>query len=269
MKSRALPADFDMTQALHAPFGTSAPVVAAAATSSRNFSPYSNTSGVRPLTLDTLRREPDHSPFSPQYTTPTNITPAIGGFGFTPPQSATDTISPGSAAGSMSALNVQHQNSPRYPFGGQFGQNAGYINYRPQMPRLQTHDRIARPMGETASSPLRASMSYTGPSSASGSQRQYHEGIQLHSEQALYGLGTARQSRGTTNPDVGSCGPYGLGFSCELHRPDFRTIATELMVKQTSKSRVMFPPSSTISIHRIRTHSKSFPSSENAEVVAT
>lgn len=97
MRSRALPADFDTMQALRAPFGAPTPNAGTPDASPSTHGTFNNPSAVRPLTLDTLRRVPEYETYGQQYASPTGITPAVGSFVFTPPQSAMDSLSPNTA----------------------------------------------------------------------------------------------------------------------------------------------------------------------------
>lgn len=218
MRSRALPAGFDMTQALHSPFGAQTPVGTTPAVQSQTFAPFGNNSGPIPLTLDTLRRSSHYQPYAGQYTSPTGVTPAIGQFAFTPPQSATDALSPASAMGGANAFNFQPHESPRrpsygVPSSGQPGY-ASHSSHASQVPRIHTHDRFARPVSEAVGSPLRTSMSYSGLN-ASGVSQQQGERSNSFSGDSSYTLERARQSRSNSNLASNSAGPYGLGFSCK------------------------------------------------------
>src|ERR1700709_1963235 len=97
MRSRALPDDFDMTQALHSPFGTIQNVTSALSSPS-GFSSISDGNMIRPLSLESLRRVPDGAHMSP--------IPGYGGFQFTPPQSVTDGLSPVSPGGADSPFST-------------------------------------------------------------------------------------------------------------------------------------------------------------------
>lgn len=214
MRSRALPADFDMTQALHSPFGAPPPNMGTPMPSPGTYGSYGDPSGVRPLTLDTLRRVPDFESYGQQYTSPTGITPALGSFAFTPPQSATDTMSPASAASNVSSFSFQTQESPRrHPFGLPMGAQSGYNAHHPHIPRLHLHDRFGRPMGESAGSPLRTSMSYSGLHHTNVSQSQHPERSSSFSEHSSSGHDRPQQHRSLTGPTGGTSGPYGLGFT--------------------------------------------------------
>ncbi|KAE9985269.1 hypothetical protein BLS_009012 [Venturia inaequalis] len=165
MRSRALPDDFDMTQALHSPFGASNGV-GSAMNSPSSYSPsFPEGNMIRPLNLDNLRRGPDGHHMSP-----TGITPSFGNFNFTPPQSVTDTLSPVSPAGDGPFGNYSPtlDQSPRRsnPFAPS---PTTTFTSHPQIPRLQLHDRsINRSRSESISSPLRTSMSYGGPENNHG-----------------------------------------------------------------------------------------------------
>lgn len=215
MRSRALPAGFDMTQALHSPFAAQTPGGSTPAVQSQTFPPFGNNSGPIPLTLDTLRRSSHYQPYAGQYTSPTGVTPAIGNFAFTPPQSATETLSPGSAMGSANAFNFQPQESPRRPsYGVPNIAQPAYGSHSSQVPRIHTHDRFARPTSEAVGSPLRSSMSYSGLNAASSSQ-SHTERSNSFSGDSSYTHERARQSRSNSNLTSNNAGPYGLGFSCK------------------------------------------------------
>nr|OQO15544.1 hypothetical protein B0A51_18147 [Rachicladosporium sp. CCFEE 5018] len=220
MRSRALPANFDMTSALHSPFGAAPPTMGTPMPSPSTFTTYGDpSSGVRPLTLDTLRRVPDYQQYAQNsYPNPTGMTSAMGNFNFTPPQSATETISPGTGLNDTGALGLQSrttQESPRrLPFG--FSGSPGFPGVNSsqhQMPRLYTHDRFAR-SSEAVASPLRTSISYSGL--GSGSMSQSNDGQRAASLSEHSSIGQDRkQQRSMTNPNppLPTSGPYGLGFT--------------------------------------------------------
>ncbi|KAH7346131.1 hypothetical protein BKA66DRAFT_433255 [Pyrenochaeta sp. MPI-SDFR-AT-0127] len=161
MRSRALPDDFDMAQALHSPFGNSHGLGTPLASPGSYAPSFAEGNMMRPLSIDTLRRGPLDSHMSP-----TGISPAFGGFTFTPPQSAADTLSPvspheGSPFGFHSApLDTSPRTSN--PFSMPVSTPPAYAAQH-SIPRLTLHaDRIARSRAESLQSPLRTSMSYTG-----------------------------------------------------------------------------------------------------------
>lgn len=222
MRSRALPENFDMTQALHSPFGAPTPNVGTPMPSPSAYSHFgTDINAIRPLTLDTLRRVPDYENLSHHYTSPTGMSPSVGAFGFTPPQSATETVSPNSAVSDLSAFGMhpRHpQESPRrLPYGFGMGHSSSFYGPHSQLSRLQTHDRFSRPIGEGVSSPLRTSMSYSALGSGPSTQTQPSGRASSFSESTSNASGRPH-FRSSTNPTTsGSSGtsPYGLGFTCE------------------------------------------------------
>lgn len=220
MRSRALPADFDTTQALHSPFSTPNPSMTAPVASTATFSPFNNSAGMRPLSLDTMRRPSEYETYYPKYSSASAVTPILGlggGFAFTPPQSATETMSPVSTAGHVSSFNFQTQESPRragngMPYGGQ----PGFANPATSMPpRLQMHDRITRVGGDVVGSPLRSSMSYgVGTNIVSETRPERSSSLSDHA----YTHERPQRSRSNTASSMTSSGPYGLGFSCKSSR---------------------------------------------------
>lgn len=185
MRSRALPDDFDMTQALHSPFGT-IQNVNSNLSSPGGFSGLSdNGNMIRPLSLEALRRIPDGSHMSP--------IPGYGGFNFTPPQSVTDGMSPVSPAGPDSpfstyspSLDQQRRNNP---FAGGLSSPSTFTSH-PQIPRLQMHDRDPRSRPDSLNSPLRPALSY---------QQQ--------------DMNSPSSPMSDNNGPQGMM-PYGLGYSC-------------------------------------------------------
>ncbi|KAK3071048.1 hypothetical protein LTR53_009358 [Teratosphaeriaceae sp. CCFEE 6253] len=216
LRSRALPADFDMTQALHAPFGAQPPpTVGTPMPSPGAYGPLGEVGGMRPLTLDTMRRGPEFEPYAPHhFASPTGITPALGAFAFTPPQSATDTLSPASITSAASNYSFAQESPRRFPFPIPLGTHAGYgAQQHPHVPRLHLHDRFSRPGGESAGSPLRTSMSYAGLGAHAQSQPPPQERSSSLSEHSSGFQDRPLQHRSHTNPTGSSAGPIGLGFS--------------------------------------------------------
>lgn len=200
MRSRALPDDFDITQALHSPFGTSHGVAPSMGSSSYTPS-FPEGNMIRPLTLDTMRRIPDSSHLSP-----TGVSPAFGGFAFTPPQSATDTLSPVSADGGFGFSPVDTSPRRGNPFGSMPPQSA-YPTSHPHIPRLHLHDRMTRSRSESLSSPLRSTLSYSG----SGSDFPGPEPPSPALNSApLSGPDHGSEPRSPQGLNIS----YGLGYSC-------------------------------------------------------
>lgn len=244
MRSRALPVNFDMTQALHSAFEASTQTAGTPMASPASFGNFGDNPALRPLTLDTMRRRSDYESYDQQhqqqYTTPTGMTPAMGGFTFTPPQSATDTMSPGSMASSAAAYTYQPQENARR-FGNELPMAAyqGYGSSHPHIPRLQLHDRLTR-VGESAGSPLRTSYSYSGleASADTGASPDHDRSVSL-SGQSSYVQDRSHPSRHLAGPmsapSTGS-GPVGLGFTCSQpsHYTEQQSPATGVSASQAA-----------------------------------
>lgn len=225
MRSRALPDDFDMTQALHSPFGAAGHGVGTPlASPATNFSPsFPEGNMVRPLSLDTIRRFPEGPQISPG-----GVPPPFGGYSFTPPQSATDTSSPVSATGEPNPFAYSSQpmdGSPRRPnpFVGGVTSASPFPQY-PQVPRLQLHDRMARTRAESLCSPLRTSMSYSNDGTLSQSSVQPGQNV----EGPNMGEQRMPPSSLPSTSLPGSNVPYGLGYSYS-QIPGFQSGAQQRM----------------------------------------
>lgn len=196
MRSRALPDDFDMAQALHTPFnnthGLGTPLASPAAFAQG----FPEGTMMRPLSIDTLRRGTLDTHLSP-----TGISPAFGGFNFTSSQSAADTLSPVSAHESPFGFSsAPLETSPRTsnPFSIPVSAPTSYTSQH-SIPRLALHaDRITRTRAESLSSPLRTSMSYT------------------HGSDGVHALLDSGSHSDTSRPFSSSIMPYGIGYSCKL-----------------------------------------------------
>jgi len=176
MRSRALPENFDMTPSLHGTFGSTVPPGSNPGVSPASYgsSIMHQTGHGRPLSLDTLRR----GDIGPNYTSPsTAMNPTMSSIAFTPPQSATDTISPMSGP-DMAGFNYTQRPTMESPRG--LYRPPHQAPSYPQPPRpLANHDRFRRTSGETVSSPLRSSLSYDSINSQSTqSQEQRPSGMQ-------------------------------------------------------------------------------------------
>ncbi|PPJ58570.1 hypothetical protein CBER1_06678 [Cercospora berteroae] len=214
LRSRALPADFDTTQALHSPYGAQAPSVGAPISTIGAYG-YGDNGGGRSLTLDTMRRVPEYEQYGQQYASPTGVSPALGAFAFTPPPSASDHISPGSVAGSVSPYvlhnSAPYESSRRLPTGLPAVGHTPYPSQPQHLQRMPLHERLGRTMGEPTSSPLRSSVSYAHLTSASAQPRHIPERAASFSE---HGYAHQRpQYQSHTSHATGEAGPHGLGFS--------------------------------------------------------
>lgn len=162
---------------------------------------------IRPMTLDTLRR----GDMGAAYGSPTGGTnPTMSSMVFTPPRSATDTMSPTSGSDITNFGFAQRPGleSPRGIY-----RPAGHTGLYSQPPRpLAGHDRFRRASGGQASSPLRSSLSYDSMTSQ-GPQSQDQRGQIMQSPEAQ---GFMPQSDGQRNMPMTSGGSYTVGnFSCE------------------------------------------------------
>lgn len=190
MRSRALPDDFDMASALHSPFGGSHGLGTPLGSPGSYDPSFAGSNMMRPLSIDTLRRPLD------SHISTTGISPAFGGFTFTPPQSATDALSPTSAHAEspFGFHSAPLDTSPRTsnPF-SMPGSGASAYAAQHSIPRLTLHaDRIVRSRAESLQSPLRTSMSYTGGNDHLSGSNDHHDG---------------------QRPYSGSMMPYGIGYS--------------------------------------------------------
>ncbi|CZT16069.1 uncharacterized protein RCC_01909 [Ramularia collo-cygni] len=161
MRSRALPDDFDTTQALHSPFGAQPPIMSASTSSLGSFSTYGDHASIRPLALDTTRALVEYDQYNSSYASPTGVSPALGAFAFTPPHSSSGHISPGSSH-SMPPYAMQHQAAYESSRRGAIGLPALETGYGPMnnLQRAPPHEQITRTSSETTSSPLPTSVSH-------------------------------------------------------------------------------------------------------------
>jgi hypothetical protein len=243
MSSRALPDNFDMTQALHSPFGAPTSNLGTPMPSPSAFSHFgSDGNAIRPLTLDTLRRVPDYEHFNAQYSSPAGMNTGVGAYGFTPPQSATETISPGSAVSEISpfGMHSRHpQESPRRPpYGFNAAHASSYYGSHAQLSRLNVHDRFSRPMSEAVSSPLRTSMSYS--SLGSGSSSHQPSGRASSFSENTSAPTERPQLRSLTNPVTSGSGPYGLGFTCKSG-PISHFVKTQALTRNRRRADAYLP----------------------------
>lgn len=210
MRSRALPENFDMTPSLHGAFAPgSASATPGASPASFETGLMSQPGHPRTLTLDTLRRSEHGGGYMSA-----GMTPGMGSI-FTPPQSATDAVSPGLSGPEMTSYGFPQRpvmDSPRGPLYRH--QHPSAPAYPPQYPQasrqLAGHDRFRRQSGESASSPLRSSISYDSINAQSG-QTQEARSSGMSNEPA----GFMPQHEAQRNMPPPSGAPYGLGFSCE------------------------------------------------------
>ena len=165
LKSRALPEDFDMSQALHSPYGGQAIMGTPLASPVSYAPPYTEAPYVRPLMMDSIRRQSEDdstSPLSLHSTYSSNF--------YTPP--ASDNVSPISTTSDRhyGSLNGQ-QSAQRNPLLRSSSFSPGGYQHH-QIPRLQIQDRVGRSRAESLNSPLRSSITYSAESLDYGQDRR-------------------------------------------------------------------------------------------------
>lgn len=205
MKSRALPENFDMTPSLHSNYGSAPGGITPGASPASYGTVIHQPGHIRPLTLDTLRR----GEMGPSYISPTGIPPGMTSMAYTPPHSATDTMSPVSRPPEGAAYGYTPRSNLDSPQRAMFPGPPSYASQYSQPPRLPVHDRFRRASGETAtSSPLRSSMSY---GSLSGESSQHPSEARTPGIPSSEGQGYISQQDAQRNMPPPS-GPYGLGI---------------------------------------------------------
>jgi hypothetical protein len=167
MKMRAVPDDFDNVQALHSPYGA----VHGIGTPMQSPVDYSQNygdpgMGMRPLMVDTMRRQ-EHE----EHMSPTGLSPAFGHVGF---QGTPDMLSPLSLGGGdryysshlANPAGTGTRNSTiynRHNSMDSYGMQTSRQGSRPLQP-LQLRETMSRSRSESLQSPLRSSMSWKGDS---------------------------------------------------------------------------------------------------------
>lgn len=192
MRSRALPDDFDMAQALHAPFSNTHNVGTPLASPTPYTPGFPDNNIMRSLSIDTFRRGPGESHMSS-----TGISPAFGGFAFTPPQSASSSM-PNQDASSFGFTSAALETSPKsaISFSMPASTSPAYATNH-SMPRLGLHtERLARvARTDSVNSPLRTSISYSNDDLNTSNDPSSH--------------GDASRSFSS------SMMAYGIGYSCK------------------------------------------------------
>lgn len=169
---RAVPDDFDNVQALHSPYGA----VHGIGTPLQSPVDYSQNygdpgMGMRPLMVDTMRRQ-EHE----EHLSPTGLSPAFGHVGFASQGSigSPDMLSPLSLGGGDRYYS-NHLANPggtgarnstvynRHNSMDGYGMQASRQGARPLQP-LQLRETMSRSRSESLQSPLRSSMSWKGDS---------------------------------------------------------------------------------------------------------
>jgi len=187
MKMRAVPDDFDNVQALHSPYGA-VHGIGTPLQSPVDFSPGYSDHMMRPLMVDTMRRN-DHD----EHISPSGISPAFGhvGFGHGGSMGNADVLSPLSMTSSEryypSHLSSPMSAGPRSsnPFDRQNSYQAlshSRQHIRPLQP-LQLRETMSRTRSESLHSPLRTSMSWKGDTLDYGNYQTGQSSPQLSGRQ--------------------------------------------------------------------------------------
>lgn len=170
---RAVPDDFDNVQALHSPYGAvhalGTPITPPVDFGSSSYADHM----IRPLLVDSIRRDND------DHLSPTGLSPAFGGIGFTPSgaMSSSDILSPLSPSANDRGYYSSHLTSPlggssraSNPFARQSSLDTGVQMHsqprqhiRPLQP-LSLRETMSRSRSDNLQSPLRSSMSWKGDS---------------------------------------------------------------------------------------------------------
>ena len=230
MKSRALPDDFDMTQALHSPFGAvSQPYSTPTASPSSYAATFTDNGMIRPLIIDGLRRQSEDDTISP-----ISISSSFGAF-YSPPGSMPTSemmspVSPVSERSNQMGHSISQNTSPRNtnPFVRSSSYATAYHSHH-HVPRLQLHDRATRTRAESLASPLRSSMSYTGNALDYGESHSLNVNVPTLSSQ---GEDSRSNSFDTSNP------VYSAGL---LSRYGRSHVILKLTSMQTTQRRAFNP----------------------------
>ena len=166
MKMRAVPDGFDNIQALHSPYGA-VNGIGTPMQSPVDFVPNYADHMMRPLMVDTMRRDVNE-----EHMSPTGLSPAFGHVGFAPPGSmgSPDVLSPVSM-NSSDRYYPSHLTSPMSAgprSGNPFERQNSYqsLSHPRQHPGLlqplQLRETMSRSRSDSLQSPLRSSMSWKG-----------------------------------------------------------------------------------------------------------
>lgn len=188
MKMRAVPDDFDNIQALHSPYGA-VHGIATPMQSPVDFVPNYADHLMRPLMVDTMRRDAND-----EHISPTGLGHAFGHVGFGPPGSMgnPDVLSPLSLNSAVDRFYPNHLTSPMSagprsanPFERQNNYQA--LSHTRQNSRslqpLHLRETMSRSRSESLQSPLRSSMSWKGETLDYGSYQTGQPSPQLSGRQ--------------------------------------------------------------------------------------
>ncbi|PGH13567.1 hypothetical protein AJ79_03560 [Helicocarpus griseus UAMH5409] len=167
LKSRALPDDFDMAQALHSPYGSRPQSSSTITSPGGYFNSHQEGEILSPLMIDSIRRSSDEE----YVTSPLSATSGYGGYFPSPtsapapgsePEMSPITTGTDRAALYTSIPNPQvsasrHMNL--FTRSSSFSNSYSHTSH-PHVPRLQLHDSDTRSRAGSLGSPLRTSISY-------------------------------------------------------------------------------------------------------------
>jgi hypothetical protein len=225
MKMRAVPEGFDNIQALHSPYGA-VHAIGTPLQSPVDFVPNYADHMMRPLMLDTMRRDGND-----EHASPTGLSPAFGHIGFAPPgsMSTSDVLSPLSL-NSTDRYYPSHLSSPMSAGprnGNQFERQNSYQalpharqHSRPLQP-LQLRETMSRSRSESLQSPLRSSMSWKGETLDYGNYQSGQPSPQLSGRQQQSVYQPDQISNGPVNAhcDANAYPSWSLFFSIEFQDP--------------------------------------------------
>ncbi|GAM87994.1 hypothetical protein ANO11243_060230 [Dothideomycetidae sp. 11243] len=221
MRSRALPEHFSLAQSSGRSFLQASSSGQSAAGRLLHAPEVSRYADLRPLTLDTAGRTVTSES---NYASPTSVTPALGAFSFTPPQSATETQSPISAAGEYGSFGFRSvMGSPRRTLLSPGHSSAS--SYSSSVPttlnRVPTVDRQRQSSVDFVPLSLRSNLTPFQAMPAMQQQDRRH---------------SYSQNRASIHRDMGPpSAPVGLGFTLE-GTPNYQTLNHQPQHQQTVDS---------------------------------
>ena len=170
LKMRAVPDDFDNIQALHSPYGAVHGIGTPLQSPVDYSSSYGEQGMMRPLVVDTVRRQGSGEPHISQ----TGLSPSFGHVGFAPSGSmGTPSVLSPLSLNSSDRFYGSHLSSPlsvgsqganafnRQSSNDNYSMHSQPLSSRPLQP-LQLRDTMSRSRSQSLQSPLRSSMSWKG-----------------------------------------------------------------------------------------------------------
>lgn len=194
MRSRALPANFDMSRALHSPFAVSRSTFDTPIPPSAHHTPIRDPSVLKPPTVDISQQIPIYDPHPTPHTS-LNLATPLGGFATTPHNSTPDTMPSSRLPSQRYETEDISSNLVRYgPSTHQLSQ--GHTSFG--TPDLYAGDRFTKSR-EVIWTPRRAN-TYSGVSSSNLHQDPSRASKQLFSEYTFFQPQPPQQQRSEANP---------------------------------------------------------------------